>query len=233
MKVPISASSFLCAAFCLADCGGRNTGPTSTAGVTLVSAVPPPGSTITLMPHSNGQLSAPISMTFTVVSDQDIFTPVAVVEWGRCALATKALPDELKPNQPQTLMVDTAIWGADALLGSTAFTLQDCPLPTNTSTIRVTVVCLLCPRDNPRSFSREVPSLSYTFVAWTPPGSQYPVCGFKGSGPCVDGGGNNTGMCEDGASTCSRDLSAACRLNGGLFCIGCPGPLCPFPLPPP
>jgi hypothetical protein len=236
MRFLVNASRFMCAALCLTACGGGSTGPTSLVGVSVVSASPPPGSTLTLVPHSNGELSAELSMTFSIVSDQDIVSPAAVVEWGQCALALGDVSSELKPNQPQTLTVKSATWGVPAAVGFHAYSLQDCPLPTNTSTISVSLVCSLCSRDNPGpSFSRELP-LNYTFIASTPSGSRYPACGSSGSFPCVDlpsGGGSGTGVCNDGKATCSTDLSTACSSNGALSCVECPGPLCPFPLPPP
>lgn len=70
----------------LAACGGGGssngggTGPSSMAGVTLISADPPAGSTITLRRECNGlscTLSAPFSMVLSVVSDQKTFRPPA------------------------------------------------------------------------------------------------------------------------------------------------------------
>lgn len=163
--------SVLSAVILLTACGGggNSGGPSSMVGVTLVSASPPPGSTVTLRPDS-GRLSAPVVMTFSVVSDRDVEDAVGVVAWmaggepcgqdgaidntlGSSALAT------LKANQPTTLMIRTVRW---------AF---GCQLPTTTSTIRITVQTFFscCDSPSPPIFSRDLP-ISYTFVASTPSG---------------------------------------------------------------
>lgn len=150
----------------LSACG--STGPSSMVGVTLVRASPAPGSTITLLP-SGADLTAQVSMTFTVVSDKDIPFPIAEVEWDAggesCGIEPfiTDLPVPMKANEPQTVTARRVVWRTKA---GGSFV---CPLPTTTSLIRVTVGDF-CFCDNPATFSREL-AISYSFVASTPAGS--------------------------------------------------------------
>jgi hypothetical protein len=221
MRALVNVARFTCAVSCLADCGGGGIGPTSTVGVVLGSASPSPGSTLTLAPHSNGELSAPVSMTFTVVSDRDIPAPLGEVTWGACAIScgVSGLPlDTLKANQPQTLTVHRVSGQPPG-----------CSFPA-TASVHVSIRELLFFKG--ASFSRDLP-VSYTFVGGTPSGGGYPVCGKLEACVGEPGGGSTTGMCHDATGTCSADLSNACSSHGGLSCVLCPGPLCPGPLPPP
>ena len=143
--------------------GGSSTGPSSMVGITLVSANPSPGSTITVMPVEGGVPRAEVSMVFSVVSDQDIKNPVGVVELtagGRVCGDDQpgifGLPD-IKRGQPQTLTVQSLGWYKLA-----------CPLPTTTSTVRVTVsefsLCFSNPCAAVPTFTRDL-AIGYTFVA--------------------------------------------------------------------
>lgn len=154
----------LSAVILVTACGGGVTGPGSMVGVTLVSADPPPGSTITA---SSG--SASLSMTFAVVSDKEIPRPFATVEWigdgATCGLDADLGADwspTLKANEPRTLTVDSVLFQ-----GTHGFpSVPVCPLPTTTSVVRVRVqqFCgFSCTGIEP-SFARELP-LSYTFRA--------------------------------------------------------------------
>jgi hypothetical protein len=216
------AFQVMCAVVCLVDCGDGTTHPTSTVGITLTGASPPSGSTIALRVHSNGEFSAPLAMTFTVVSDKDISAPIAEVTLGcmiGCGGGLPAGTQTLKANQPQTLTLERVQ------------NKVSCSLPNTITSVHISVHYLYSTTDS-NSFARDVP-VSYTFVPEKPGGLSYPFCSV--TGPCLGepGGGFTTGMCHDSTWTCSTDPVSACLSRGGLACVLCPGPLCPVPLPPP
>jgi hypothetical protein len=209
------------------------------AGVTLVSANPQPGSTVNANPHIDPPggvqgrtlgFTAQLALTLVITSDKDVGAPSISVQLlgpsgKECARPRELVPGHVfKANQPHSVTAGAEFdWNPQNL--------PDCPLPTTTSTLRVSIAepCLFC--QGPE-FAAKLP-LRFTFVSWTPPGSRYPACGAPGVGfadfdpPVFD----QTGVCGDGKNTFSPDLSTACRLDGGLFCVNCPGSLCPYPLP--
>jgi hypothetical protein len=150
--------------------GGRNTGPSSMAGATLVSAVPSPGSTISLAKDANGQLHGELLMTFSVVSDKDIPDPFPTVGFDTdresCAGGVTGTSSNrmagwgtgtLRANQPRTFTLEQMYWGTAS---------GTCPLPTTTSLVRVSVVqfCVFGCTGNEPFFSTSLP-ITYTFVA--------------------------------------------------------------------
>ena len=79
----------------LPACGGSTTGPSSPAGITLLSANPAPGATITLGPSCSEAnttqgcaevLTAPVTLSFSILSDHDygasLDTVQLRVDWG-------------------------------------------------------------------------------------------------------------------------------------------------------
>ena len=219
----------LSAVILLAACGGggNSTGPSSPKGITLLSANPPAGATITLKPcppatagcQEGASLTAPVSLSFSVVTDKDyggLFNPVGFgVNWSvgghRCGGAHADL-GELKANQPTTVSIDRMEWNY----------YDKCPLPATASQMEAGV------GDDRNSLTNTFPG-GYAFVASTPRGSQYPACGWTGSNPASDcpfGTIHPTGICKDDNYTCSTSLSTACRPEGGLVCVFCPGALC-------
>lgn len=250
----VRQGAFLLCLACATGCGGESgTGPSSLAGINLVGANPPPGSTVTLVASGNG-LSAPFSMTLRVISDHEIAAPAATVQWyasGKyCGAVASSgidasfggeplfgdavgLPiDALRANQPYTLAVQTMFWAVEDRLPGPGFPGQ-CPLPATTSTVLVTISCRLCGPGETRNtpFSKEIPS-SYTFVAPMLPQSRVPACGSLNPRlfSCVDlppgGPLARAGVCKNGLETCAPKLASACSHDGGLACVACPGPFC-------
>jgi hypothetical protein len=214
----------------LAGCGGGDsTGPSAPKGIALLRADPPVGATITLEPCPPGStdcqegesLTAPVSLSFSVVSDKDYggFSGVVFgVTWlaggKQCGDAGVDL-GTLKANQPRTVTIDSIRWPY----------FDNCPLPTTATEIRASVsdqggFGLL-----PDTLFGNTIAGGYAFVGSTPSGSRYPVCGSGDHTECRSG--LPTGFCKNDKPTCSNSLSAACGSDGGLVCVFCPGPLCP------
>jgi hypothetical protein len=229
----------------LAACGGGNsgssTGPSSLKGITLLSANPASGATITLKPcvpdECSQALTAPVSLSLSVVSDKDYNSPSDLLSvtavWqaaGKgCGYGSADL-GPLKANRPQTVSIDRIEWHyAD-----------NCPLPTTASQIEAFVSreIALDFLGNPEVILRDTFPASYRFVASTPPGSHVPACGAydpsdDATYAClISTGPNGTirqigdGQCKDGSFACSTDTPSPCSGHDGLACVFCPGNLC-------
>jgi hypothetical protein len=248
MKDSLSRSATCLIAVGLLSCGGSLTGPQSSVDLTttLASASPPAGSTVVLDLDDHGTLTAPVSVSFSLVGSSahlaTVFVYFETADGKSCARGGSDITTSHETGPDHwTLTADGASWNIQA----------NCPSPTTTSALDVEVFSVFGETLQTLQFP-----LSYKFVAPKPPGGHVPACialdinterGSPGSetpgSACwtlhAPTGGHIskdwTGQCKHAGSTsvqvgiltCSENASTACSTSGGLACAYCPGPFCP------